>query len=434
MDLGVTIPIRPSPIRDTEGMDRPVARPARRWKPIAAAAAVLLLAAFWWLRPIVGRWAAADQSVELGRLRLGTVTRGDLVHDVAAQGRVVAASRPTLFSPAAGIVTLRVRGGAAVTAGQLLAVVASPELENRLQQERASLAAFASEVGRLELSIRQQNLANEQRVALGEVQAAAAARDVERSEKLDALGLMNQIDLEKSRDNLAIAKLELEQSRQRVANEKEMFDFQLRDARARHDRQQLVVRDVERQIGELEIRAPFAGQVATVSVADADAVVRGQPLVGVVDLSDLELEINIPETYADQVAIGVPAAVRVDTAEVPGVLTSVSPEVRNAQVEGRIAFDGGPPPGLRQNQRVSVRLVLDKRSNVLKVPRGPFLEAGGGRQVYVVADGLARRRAVTLGAVSVTEVEILSGLEEGEQIVLSDVGAANGAETILVRD
>ena len=415
-------------------MDRPVERPARRWKPIAAAAAVLLLLAVWWLRPLVGRWAAADQSVELSRLRLGTVTRGDLVHDIAAQGRVVAASRPTLFSPAAGIVTLRVRGGAAVTAGQLLAVVASPELENRLQQERASLAAFASEVGRLELSIRQQNLANEQRVALAEVQAAAAARDVERSEKLDAVGLINQIDLGKSRDTLAIARLELEQSRQRVANEKEMFDFQLRDARARHDRQQLVVRDVERQIAELAIRAPFAGQVATVSVADADAVVRGQPLVGVVDLSDLELEIAIPETYADQVAIGVPAAVRIDTAEVPGVLTSVAPEVRNAQVEGRIAFDGGPPPGLRQNQRVSVRLVLDKRSHVLKVPRGPFLEAGGGRQVYVVADGLARRRAVTLGAVSVTEVEILSGLEEGEQIVLSDLGAANGAETILVRD
>lgn len=415
-------------------MDQPVERKARRWKPAAAAAAAVLLLAVWWLRPIVGRWAAADQSVELSRLRLGTVTRGDLVHDVAAQGRVVAASRPTLFSPAAGIVTLRVRGGAAVNAGQLLAVVASPELENRLQQERASLAAFASEIGRLELSIRQQNLGNEQRVALAEVQAAAAGREVERAEKLAGLGLLNQIDLEKSRDTLAIGKLELEQSRQRVANEKEMFDFQLRDARARHDRQQLVVRDVERQIAELEIRAPFAGQVATVSVADADAVVRGQPLVGVVDLSDLELEINIPETYADQVAIGVPAAVRVDTAEVPGVLTSVSPEVRNAQVEGRIAFDGGPPPGLRQNQRVSVRLVLDKRSNVLKVPRGPFLEAGGGRQVYVVADGLARRRAVTLGAVSVTEVEILSGLEEGEQIVLSDVGAANGAETILVRD
>jgi HlyD family secretion protein len=433
----VTTPIRQTKIRDTEGMDVAVERPVRRWKPYAIAAAAVLLVAFWLLKPIVGRWASADQSVERSRLRLGTVTRGDLIHDVAAQGRVVAASRPTLFSPATGIVTLKVRGGVAVTAGQLLAVVASPELENRLQQERATLAALASDASRLELSIRQQNLANEQRVALGEVQTAAAAREVERSEKLDAVGLMNQIDLGKSRDTLAIARLELEQSRQRVANEKEMFDFQLRDARSRSDRQQLVVRDVERQIAELEIRAPFAGQVATVSVADADAVVRGQALVGVVDLSDLEIEINIPETYADQVAIGVPATVRIDTTEVPGVLTSVAPEVRNAQVEGRIAFEGGPPAGLRQNQRVSCRLLLDRRSGVLKVPRGPFVEAGGGRQVYVVADGLARRRAITLGAISVTEVEILSGLEEGEEIVLSDVsavGGGNGTETILVRD
>ena len=195
-----------------------------------------------------------------------------------------------------------------------------------------------------------------------------------------------------------------------------------------------MVRDVERQIGELEIRAPFAGQVASLSVADADAVVRGQPLVGVVDLSDLEIEINIPETYADQVAIGVPAMVKIDSAEVPGELTSVAPEVRNAQVEGRIAFVGGPPAGLRQNQRVSTRLILDHRSGVLKLPRGPFLEAGGGRQVYVLADGLARRRAVTLGAISVTEVEILTGVEEGEQVVLSDIGATNGSETILVRD
>jgi HlyD family secretion protein len=418
-------------------MDVAIERPVRRWKPYAVAATAVLLLAFWLLKPVVGRFLQADESVERSRLRLGTVTRGDLVHDVAAQGRVVAASRPTLFSPATGIVALKVRGGVAVTAGQILAVVASPELENRLQQERATLAALASDASRLELSIRQQNLANEQRVALGEVQTAAAAREVERAEKLDAVGLMNQIDLGKSRDTLAIARLELEQSRQRVANEKEMFDFQLRDARSRSDRQQLVVRDVERQIAELEIRAPFAGQVATVSVADADAVVRGQPLVGVVDLSDLEIEINIPETYADQVAIGVPATVRIDTTEVPGVLTSVAPEVRNAQVEGRIAFDGGPPAGLRQNQRVSCRLLLDRRSGVLKVPRGPFLEAGGGRQVYVVADGLARRRPVTLGAISVTEVEILSGLEEGEEIVLSDVsalGSGNAAETILVRD
>ena len=362
------------------------------------------------------------------------MVRGDLVNDVAAQGRVVAASRPTLFSPAAGIVSLRVRDGQAVAKGEVLALVASPELDNRLEQEKATLDSLRSDLGRLEISVRQQNLVNEQQVALGEVQLQAAQRDVERAEKLSGMALINQVDLEKTHDSLAIRRLELEQARQRVGNEKEMLDFQLRDARARIERQQLVLRDVERQVAELEIRAPFEGQVATVSAHDADAVVRGQPLLGVVDLRDLEVEINIPESYADEVAPGVPALVKLDANEVPGKVTSVAPEVRDGQVEGRIAFETGPPPGLRQNQRLSVRLVLDHRQNVLKVPRGPFLESGGGRQVYVVADGLARRRAVTLGAVTITEVEVVDGLTEGEQIVLSDTGAFDGAETVLVRD
>lgn len=421
-------------IRDSASMDTPL---ERRRRPLAfwlLAGGAGALALFLAVRPLAHRWASADQAVDLDRLRLATVTRGELVHDVAAQGRVVAASRPTLFSPAPGIVTLRVRAGMQVAAGDLLAEVASPELESRLQQERASLDGLGSEVGRLELSARQQNLANAQRVALGEVELRSAEREVERAEKLAAEGLMNQIDLEKAKDTLAIRSLELEQARQRVDLEREMLEFQLRDAKARADRQRLVVADVERQLAELAIRAPFAGMVATVAVEDADAVVRGQPLVGVVDLADLEIEVAIPESYADDVAPGIPALVRVGNAEVPGRLTSVAPEVRNSQVAGRIAFDGGPPPGLRQNQRLSARLLLDHKSDVLKVPRGPFLETGGGRSVYVVEDGLARRRPIVVGTVSVTEVEILEGLEEGERIVLSDLGTAEGADAVLLRD
>lgn len=421
-------------IRDTSNMDTPI---ERRRRPLAVwllAGGVAALGLFLLLRPLVGRWAAADQSVERERLRLATVTRGDLVHDVAAQGRVVAASRPTLFAPAAGIVTLRVREGMQVHAGGVLAVVASPDLDSRLQQERATLDGLVSDVGRLELAARQQNLANEQAVALGEVELGAARREVARTERLTAEGLIHRIELEKANDILRVRELGLEQARQRVEIEREMLEYQVRDARARAARQRLVVADVERQIGELEIRAPFDGMVATVSVEDADAVVRGQPLVGVVDLADLEIEVAIPESYADDVAPGVPALVKVDGGEVPGRLTSVAPEVRNSQVAGRVAFDGGVPPGLRQNQRVSARLLLDEKSGVLKVPRGPFLEAGGGRAVYVVTDGLARRRAIVVGTVSVTEVEILEGLSEGEEIVLSDLGTAEGAETVLLRD
>jgi len=422
-----------TPIRGTSAMDTPIAPKPRRWRRYAAIGAVVLVAVVLLALPLVRRWWSADRTAELSGLRLGSVTRGDLTHDVAAQGRVVAASRPTLFSQASGIVALRVKEGQTVAADEILAVVSSPEIDNRLQQERASLDSLRSELGRLDLELRQQQVANQQGVGLAEVRSTAAAREVERAQKLADLGLLNQVDLARAKDELALRQLELEQARQGLANGKDMFDFQLRDARARVSRQELVLRDVERQQGELTLRAPFAGQVATLSVQNADAVVRGQPIVGVVDLSALEIEVSIPESYADDVAPGVPALVRLDAGEVAGKLVSVAPEVRNAQVQGRIAFDGGMPPGLRQNQRVSARLVLDRRSNVLKVPRGPFVESGGGRVVYVVADGLARRRTVTLGAVSVTEVEIVDGLAEGEQIVLSDIAPFENAATVLLR-
>lgn len=421
-------------IRDISPMDRPIEpRPRRPLVLWIGVGALVLVALFWIGRPLVKRWAAGGTSVAAERLRLGTVVRGDLIHDIAAQGRVVAASRPTLYSPAAGIVSLSAREGTRVEAGQRLAVVSSPELESRLRQEQATLHALESDRGRVELSARQQNLANEQRVALAEVERRASEREGERAERLAGLGLVNQIELERARDEIAIRTLELEQARQRVGNEREMLDFQVQDARSRVERQRLVVYDAERQVKELEVLAPFAGLVATVNVEDADAVVRGQALVGVVDLSNLEVEVAIPESFADDVAPGLAAWVRVEGREVEGTLTSVAPEVRDSQVAGRIAFAGGPPAGLRQNQRLSARILIDRRKDVLRVPRGAFYESGGGRLAYVVADGVARRRAVTLGAVSVTEIEVVDGLVAGEQIVLSDLGAFEGAESVLIR-
>jgi HlyD family secretion protein len=421
-------------IRNTSAMDTPVEQAPRRIPWRAAAGAVVALALLVALAgPFVRRWAATTASVERSRLRLATVSRGDLVYDVAVQGRVVAASRPTLFSPSAGIVSVKVREGEKVDKGAVLAVVDSPEIESRLRQESASQDALRSDLSRLRLSTRQRNLENRQAAELGAVRVEAARRAVRRADELSSAGLISATDHEATKDALSVATIELAQAKQKVELETDALAFEMRDAQLRLQRQELVVAEVRRQVEELTIRAPFAGLVATVPVEDRDAVVRGQAIVGVVDLSDLEVEVNIPESYADDVSPGVEAEVLVDNARRPGKLIRVAPEVRSGQVEGRVAFTGGTPAGLRQSQRLSTRLVLARQTGVLKVPRGPFLEAGGARWVYVVKDGLARRRNVRVGAVSVTEVELLGGVEAGEEIVLSDLSQLQGAETVRLR-
>ena len=83
--------------------------------------------------------------------------------------------------------------------------------------------------------------------------------------------------------------------------------------------------------------------------------------------------------------------------------------------------------------RVSTRLILDSRADVIKVPRGPFLESMGGRQVYVVEEGVLQLRPITVGAISVTEIEVATGLSEGQEIVLTDLARFDGIQRILLR-
>jgi HlyD family secretion protein len=112
-------------------------------------------------------------------------------------------------------------------------------------------------------------------------------------------------------------------------------------------------------------------------------------------------------------------------------LSGVSPEVVAGEVTARLRFTGTQPVGLRQSQRLSVRILIDKRADVLTVERGSFVDQDAGF-AYVLRDGVAERRPVRLGAQSVQKVEILDGLNVGDQIVVSGSDAFNGADRVIV--
>ena len=124
--------------------------------------------------PAVKRWANATVSVPYERIRTATVTRGNLVRDVSAQGRVVAAASPTLYATASGAITLNIDAGERVVAGQLLASIESPELTNQLEQAEASLEQRKLELERQRIDTRQQALDKRKAADLAEVAVVAA--------------------------------------------------------------------------------------------------------------------------------------------------------------------------------------------------------------------------------------------------------------------
>jgi len=356
------------------------------------------------------------------------------VRDASAQGKVVAALHPTLFSPSQGIVTLLVKAGANVKKGEVLARIDSPELKSRLFQERSSGQQLQSSLLRQRIAARQNALENAQKVDLLTVKLSAARRMLERAQRTFDEGLLNKTDYEKAKDDLQVAELELRNAREAAKLEQETAQFEVRDKELQVERQASMVTELQRQSDLTQIAAPFDGMVASVAVQDRDSVLANAPILTVVNLNKLEIEISLPESYASDAVPGTPALVFVEGKEHAARVAAVSPEIRDSQIRGTVVFDGEAPPALRQSQRVSVRLVFEEKPNVLRLPRGPFLESGAGRQVFVVENGVAVRRDVEVGALSVSDVEILSGLKEGERVVISDTSEWSGVKSVLVRN
>jgi HlyD family secretion protein len=423
-------------IRDTSAQDRVVQAPATSqrkrigWIAAAAAALLLLLVAV----PTLGRWLGAERSVAADRLRIAEVRRGTLVRDVSVQGRIVAAVSPTLYAPAAGTVTLKTQAGNTVKQGDLLAQVESPELDNLLERERATLSELEIEVQRNRIASERLKLTSRRTAAEAQVALSAAQREMQRAEAAWAKNAIPQVEYLRAKDTLKTAEISAGHSQDDSGLEIRGIQFELQTREQQLKRQRLVVADLERRHQELQVKSPVDGVVGTVAVTDRAVVAANTPLLIVVDLSRLEVELQVPESYADDLGLGMQAEIRYGGATFPGTLSSISPEVVDGQVVARARFEGELPPGLRQNQRVSTRVLMEEKPDVLLVQRGPFMDTGGGRFAFVVDDDMATRRPIEIGATSMTDIEILGGLQAGERIVISGTDEFADADRILIAD
>jgi HlyD family secretion protein len=423
-------------IRDTSAQDAvidpaPAQRRRRRLVLGGVAAAALCAAA---VSPALTRWSSADLSVDGSQLRYATVTRSRFVSDVAVQGQVVAAVSPTLYAATAGTVSTSVNAGDKVSKGQPLAAIDSPELLSEFGRERSTLLSLQAAFERQRIQTRAENAGNQQTVDLALVTLKAAERELERYRNAFQQGLVSRQEHDRREDQLAEAQVRYEHAVQNAKMQAEKLSFELRTSELDVERQRGVVANFERRVDELTVRSPVDGMVGSIAVQQRAAVTPNQPLLTVVDLSVFEIELAVPESYADDLALDMPAEITYGSSKFPGRLTSISPEVRNSQVVGRVRFAGDAPADLRQNQRVSVRIVLEEKPDALIVDRGAFFESGGGRVAYKVDDGVAHRTPIATGASSIAKVEITQGLAEGDQIVISSLEPFGRAETVLIRN
>ncbi|KFN42392.1 efflux RND transporter periplasmic adaptor subunit [Arenimonas oryziterrae] len=421
-------------IRDTSAQDQVLSPPPgssgkRRLGWIAAIVVVVAL-----IGSLVAARSGSSRSIDGARLRIADVSRGTLVRDASVNGRVVAAVSPTLYAPAVSTVTLKIHAGDTVNKNDVLAVLDSPELSNELAREQSSLEQLEAEVARQRILAQKQELIARRDADEAEVARVGAQRILQRTEKGYKAGAIAEVEFLRAQDAMKSAEIRSKQAAQASGLESQDVGLELKTKLSQLQRQRLVVANIQRRVDELTVRAPVDGVIGTLSVADRAVVPVNAPLMTVVDLSRLEVELEIPESYADDLGLGLSAEVSIGAINATGKLSAISPEVVKNQVLARVRFNGAQPAGLRQNQRVSARILIEEKPNVLMLPRGPFVENEGGRFVYVMDGSIAVRRPVQLGATSVSAVEILQGLKVGDRVVIAGTDAFDNAERVSVND
>lgn len=424
-------------IKDTSQQDR-VVQPKNnkflgfnRTSLIALTCATAIVAIGWFSYPAMASLLSADLTVSKQQVRLATVERGLFIEDIRVEGRTIAAVNPTLYSMDEGTVFLHVKPGDTVKEAQLLAVIDSPQLKSEYAQEQARLDELSIQVERQKIQTRSDLLNNQQTMEIAAVDLAAAQSEMARSKASIEKSLISQLEYDEVVVRLKRATLTNNHAIESLKLQKEQLEFELKALELQLQRQRHISEELERKVAALEIRSPLNGIVGNVNIQQKQAVLRNTPLLSLVDLSAFEIEAQIPESYADELGLGFDANITLNGQSYAGKLTAISPEVNNGQVSGRVRLIE-QIPGIRQNQRVSAQIIIEKKDNVLTLQRGAFVESGAGLKAYVVKDNLATKVKITLGARSTGKVEITSGLQPGDTVVISTITPFNDQSQVLI--
>lgn len=416
-------------IKDTSGQDVTIESKSNVKKIATITVFVILLIAFT-AKALISS-SSVSHSFDRASMQIARVETGELVRDIVSNGRIVAANAPQVYSPEQGFVSLKVKAGDTVNRGQIVATVDSPELANLLKQETSEMERLKGELARQELDARSQTLQLTKLLDIAQVDLEAAERENRRAQASMKGNIISQIDFEMAVDDLARAELTHKHAKEEVSIAKERLAFELASAKSTVSRQALVLEELKRKISDLNIRATVKGVVGNLIVQQRALVKKNDPLMTLVDLSAYEVELNVAESYANDLGIGMQAEINIAGKTFLGKLSAISPEVTNRQVTARVRFDQQQLTGIRQNQQVSARVLLESKANVLKVRRGSFMQSGGF-YVFKVEGDIATKVEIQLGAKSMREVEVLSGLNANDYIIISNYDEFNKTDSFLL--
>lgn len=405
----------------------------RRNRILYSIAAVVVLAA---ISLAVSRLQPAPPTVDKGTVYIGTVHRGDMLRQVRGLGTLVPEEISWIPAQSAGRIEKRlVLPGTAVQANTVLLVMSNPSLIQQALSAKYAYKAAQANYNNLKAQLDAQVMA--QRATLAQAVSSLRQSQVQLNSDraLAKKGLVSQVDFQVSEAKNQGLATDAEMEQQRLVADRNSEQAQLAasqtkiaQAQAEYDLQRSLVED-------LNVRAGIAGVLQDLPVQVGQQVHAGDVLAKVAVPQKLKAQLQIDQTDAKDIALGQPAKIDTHNGIIPGRVTRIDPAVQNGTVTVDCALLGPLPPGARPDLSVEGTIQLQLLKNVLYVGRPAFGQANSQITLYRLVDGgrQAVQTKVDVGQTSVNDIQILRGLQPGEQVILSDMSAYENYNRVALK-
>jgi len=360
--------------------------------------------------------------VQNERLTVSTVSTGKYDDYIPIRGQVAPLKTVFLDAMEGGRVeAIHVEDGAEVKAGDLLIELSNTQLQLDVIAREAEVTEQQNNLRNTELSLERNRLEHKRNLVDIEYHIIRLGREIERLTPLLEKELVDGGTLERLRDEY-----QWYLARQEVTLESQSTDERLQ--KAQMEQLQIATEQLEknlvvarRNLDALNVRAPVDGKLTAFNLEVGQALERGANIGQIDDPRRFKLTANIDEYYLPRVDLEQKARLSHDGRDYTMSTRKIYPQVQNGTFEIDLVFDGEQPSSIRRGQTIQLNLELGSPSESLLIPNGAFYQDTGGNWVFVVStDGQrAVRRNVRLGRRNLRFIEVLDGLDEGEQVITS---------------
>lgn len=326
-----------------------------------------------------------------------------------------------------------VEGGREVEAGELILRLSNANLQRSSIDTEARLLESIERAQQTQFSRAQSQIQLEEQLLNLDYQILDLQKRYDRFQNLIGEGAISAENFEQVEDELNYLKERRELLQRRISTESEITERQIAQSQDSIERTTAALELLSASVEALNVRAPISGHLSSVNAQLGESISPGYRIGQIDVLDEFKLRAEIDQYYISQVSLGTIGQLRYNGGELDVEVTRIYPEIVDNVFTVDMGFIGLPPEGLRRGQTLTVELSFGAPVETLMVGRGSYYQETGGRWVYLISqDGTrATRTTIRLGRQNPRFVEVLDGLQPGDQIITSGYQIYGEAEELI---